>query len=113
MSQPRKHQRKHVSPEIKLPEAKEDFFPLATALGVIDRAVGLLAPPGTPRFDRLMEAARCPLPPLGQANSLMRDALSVLEGNPYAIRSFVETIEQLNAGNLEMPNIPKDWGGKA
>ncbi len=112
MSQPRKRQRKPVTPEIKLPEAKEDFFPLATALGAIDRAVGLLAPPGTPRFDRLMKGARCPLPPLGLANGLMRDALAVLEGNPYAVRSFVETVEQLNAGNLEMPNIPKDWAEK-
>lgn len=112
MSQQRQRQRKPVSTEIKLPEAKEDFFPLATALGAIDRAVSLLAPPGTPRFDRLMKGARCPLPPLGLANGLMRDALAVLEGNPYAVRSFVETVEQLNAGNLEMPNVPKDWAEK-
>jgi hypothetical protein len=85
------------------------FFPVTSALGAIDRAIGLLAKPGTPRFERLSEGARCPLPPLGLADTLLRDAWDVLAGNPYAVRSFVETIEQLNAGHQDMPDVPKDW----
>ncbi|WP_164886757.1 IPT/TIG domain-containing protein [Piscinibacter defluvii] len=98
-----------TSPRKPRAGAREKFEPLPdirfeTSFGPperldaeLERAVQLLAVPGSPEFGRLFEAARCPPPPYGLADGLLRDAHGVLAGNPYAVRSFVETAEQLAA----------------
>jgi IPT/TIG domain len=90
------------------------FLPPERTAAELERAVGLLAAPGTPQFGRYLEAARCPLPPYGLADGLLRDAHDVLAGNPYAVRSFVETAEQLAAGaGHDDGELPPDLFDKA
>lgn len=86
------------------------FLPVPEMLETITGALPLLAVPGSPEFERLGKAAKCPLPPFREVNALYQDAFGVLQGDPWAVRSFMDGLERLGTiapamGPMEGPVV--------
>src|SRR5882672_3218171 len=79
----------HVPELIKLDGPEAAFMPVPDMVGFIERAIPLVAMPGSADFDRFRQAAKCPIPPYRQMNELYRDAYGVLAGDPWAVRRFI------------------------
>ena len=64
-------------------------------MGTIDQAIRAIAPPGAAGHNRLLNAARCPLPDIAVFERLLDDAWEVLDGDPLAEREFRATLDLL------------------
>ncbi|MFB6080724.1 MAG: IPT/TIG domain-containing protein, partial [Haloferacaceae archaeon] len=89
------------------------LFPEAR-LTVVGTAVErFLADPGTERHATYMRAARCPLPPLLDAEGLMQDAHGVLVDRPGAVdrfrRSLDGLVEESGAVDAEGDLLSFEW----
>jgi len=69
--------------------------------GDIDRAIGMLAEPGSIEFTNFRAAALCPGPPFDLLDELILDSVNVLEGDPVVARRFADSLEVL----IERQNV--------
>lgn len=89
-------------------ERLEDFAPFAVPLerltgsvlnpqawDIIEGALEMLSPRGTPEFDRFVQIASCPLPPIVFFDHLLEDSWHILDGNIQAEPRFRHTIDLL------------------